>query len=127
MMKTLLVILFSALTICGNSQEFLTYIDSNNCDSSLTGIPNRYTDSYFEILNGDTINQFIISWEFVNSNRQDEIKSISRKMVPLRDGKWVFFRKNGYVKKQGFYTLGIRTGKWVYYDRKNQVKKVKVF
>jgi antitoxin component YwqK of YwqJK toxin-antitoxin module len=58
---------------------------------------------------------------------QDTINQTQNTGNEIKYGRWVFFRKNGYVKHEGYYEWGMKQGYWKYYSRKNQLKKIVKF
>jgi len=67
---------------------------------------NNPTSPYIITFNQDTINQF-----------QELDKNV-------KYGRWVYFRKNDYVKKEGYYEWGMKQGYWKYYSKQNQLEKI---
>jgi len=65
----------------------------------------KHKSHVFIIFDNDTINQY--------QEPENTVKY----------GKWVYFRKNGYVKKEGFFEWGMKQGYWKYYSKNNQLIK----
>ncbi|MES2837670.1 MAG: hypothetical protein V4667_09115 [Bacteroidota bacterium] len=66
-------------------------------------------EPYYQILGKDTINRYA---------NEDEI---------IKYGRWVYFRKTGYIKSTGYYFAGNKQGYWRFYDKKNNLVKIKKY